>query len=156
VKRQLSSSFTTLREREPMRLRSASFFLAILLQTATAAVAFDHAGISHLERAEYFAAKGNEHAALAEYAMALAATPADPLIYQSRGFYFLSMKKTSRALEDFSHQIGINPTDPTGYLSRGMLLEELGKSRDAAADFATACRLGSPDGCAWGKKSKSP
>jgi tetratricopeptide (TPR) repeat protein len=136
-----------------MRLKTATVIFLVLLHTA-AAVAFDHSGISYRDLAEYHAGKGNEQAALAYYAKALAANPADVLSYQSRGFYYLSLKKTDRALEEFSQQISIRPTDPAGYLNRGMLLGSIGRDHDADADFAMACDLGSPDGCVLGKHSK--
>ncbi len=135
-----------------MRFISLPIVLALLLQTATAAPAFDHAGISSRDLAEYYAGKRNEPAALGEYAKALAANPDDPLTYQSRGFYLLSLKRTEPALADFSKQISLTPREPAGYLNRGMLLGSMGREDDSTTDFATACALGSPDGCAWGKK----
>jgi tetratricopeptide (TPR) repeat protein len=136
-----------------MRLKTALLIFLVLLH-ASASLAFDHSGISHRDLAEYHASKGNEQAALAYYAKALAANPADVLIYQSRGFYYLSLKKPNQALEDFSQQISIRPTDPAGYLNRGMLLGSIGRDHDADADFAKACDLGSPDGCVLGKNSR--
>jgi tetratricopeptide (TPR) repeat protein len=136
-----------------MRLKTALLIFLVLLH-ASASLAFDHSGISYRDLAEYHASKGNEQAALAYYAKALAANPADVLIYQSRGFYYLSLKKPNRALEDFSQQISIRPTDPAGYLNRGMLLGSIGRDHDADADFAKACDLGSPDGCVLGKNSR--
>jgi tetratricopeptide (TPR) repeat protein len=133
-----------------MRLKTALLIFLVLLH-ASASLAFDHSGISYRDLAEYHASKGNEQAALAYYAKALAANPADVLIYQSRGFYYLSLKKPNRALEDFSQQISIRPTDPAGYLNRGMLLGSIGRDHDADEDFVKACALGSPDGCRLGK-----
>jgi len=136
-----------------MSFRTMMFTLLVLLHVAAVAVAYDHSGVSYRDLAEYHAGKGNEQAALAYYAKALAANPADVLTYQSRAFYFLSLNKTDRALEDFSQQIKIRPSDPAGYLNRGMLLGSIGREHEAAVDFGRACDLGSPDGCAMGKKA---
>ena len=136
-----------------MSIRTVMFTLLVLFGIATATFSFDHSGISHRELAEYHAGKGDEKAALAYYAKALAVNPNDVLIYQSRGFYYLSRHKTDLALEDFTQQISIRPTDPAGYLNRGMLLGSIGRDADADVDFAKACDLGSPDGCEMGKKA---
>ena len=136
-----------------MRFRTLLFTLLVFFSTAALAVAYDHSSVSYRELAEYYAGKGNEKAALAYFAKALAANPADVLTYQSRGFYYLSRQKTDRALEEFSQQISIRPTDPAGYLNRGMLLGIIGRGNDAAADFDRACDLGSPDGCVMGKNA---
>ena len=134
-----------------MRFRTVMFTLVVLLGVTAGGGAYDHSGVTYRDLAEYHAAKGDESAALASYAKAVAAAPDDILIYQSRGFYYLSLKKPDRALEEFTQQIRIRPADPAGYLNRGMLLGGLGRDRDANADFARACELGSPDGCALGK-----
>lgn len=139
-----------------MRFRSVMFIPLFLFQTAAASVAYDHSGVSYRDLAEYYAGQGNQQAALAYYSKALAADPADALIYQSRGFYFLSLKKTDLALEDFSAQIKVRSTDPAGYLNRGMLLGIIGGDGAAAADFDKACELGSSDGCVMGKNSGAP
>ena len=134
-----------------MRFKTIPFTLVTLLYTAALAVAYDHSGVSFRDLAEFYAGKGDNRAAVAYFAKALAANPADVLTYQSRGFYYLSLQRTDLALEDFSKQISIRPKDPAGYLNRGMLLGSIGRDGDAAADFAAACELGSPDGCVMGR-----
>jgi len=101
------------------------------------------------ELAEKSVADGKPERALAYYSQAVAKAPQSASHYTARGFLLLKLKKYDAALEDFTAVIGLEPLKSANYLTRGFVYSELKREKEAAADFATACSMGSRDGCSF-------
>ena len=101
------------------------------------------------ELAEKSLSDGDPERALAYYSQAVATAPQSAAHYTARGFLLLKLKKYDAALADFSAVIGLEPLKSSNYLTRGFVYSELKREKEAAADFATACSMGSRDGCSF-------
>jgi len=101
------------------------------------------------ELAEKSVADGDAKLALEYYSQAVAMEPQTPSHYTARGFFLLKLKRYDAALADFSVVIRLEPQKSINYLTRGLVYSELKRKKEAAADFATACSMGSRDGCSF-------
>lgn len=131
---------------------------ALLIAVSCCTMAFRNPPGAHryAEMADKYVSEGKTELALEFYSKAVAADPQNPTHYTTRGFFLLKLKRYDGALEDFSAVIRLEPHNPAHFLTRGLVYSDLKREKEADADFATACSMGSRDGCSFAGEKEPP
>lgn len=92
-------------------------------------------------RGECAATMGDSASARADFDSALALSPRDPVLLNSRGFHrYASFNEHARAIEDYDAAIKLNPNYSYAFNNRGWSKYKLGRTDDALKDVTLAVR----------------
>ena len=84
---------------------------------------------------------------IAEFNIAIAIDPNNPITFNNRGFAYASKGQDRKAIEDFSQAIILDPNYASVYFQRGDAYLRAGNKELAISDFQKGCDLGDMYAC---------
>src|SRR5690349_8162878 len=120
-----------------MTMRSHFFAFILAFAISVPALGQDDA-VAHFDQAAKLYKAGKMDAALAEFELARAASPKDPLIYNWIGFIKLIQEKYSEAVAPLEQAVKLNPKYAEAYTNLGNAYQNSRRPDDAVNAFKKA------------------